>query len=514
MTNIFQNTEKSLEFLYSNYFLSLIIICIISLTLRIHFTNWEFPFESQDALIYLIQAQYIADGNFEILPNNIGWQSFLSIFFIILNFENNFQYMQVIRIVSIGISTATIPLVYFIARKFLDKKFAILAASFFAFDPNLIENSIFGITEPLFIFCSLLTIFFILHNKIKYLILVGVFCGLSLDIRLNGIVLLFVAIISIILLKVPQTEKTKKIVLLLVMFGISASPYFILDFQNYSSPFGEISLMPDIITQNVPPSAHPSYIELSFSEKLFSAISEEIKHVFRISIPFLALFVPFGIFSLISKIQFKEKILILVIIISLIVAIPQYFLSLEYRNLFLILPIFSVIGAIGIQILIQNKKNQNLFLLTLIIGLIFLSGNMLRERNEINMELYKEKELFGEFVATSFKGKIMGDLYTQIGHHVPDVKITNEGLIGNNELSLIGTGPPQKSINTLIEFIKNNKVNYIIIDDQYDTRSPELVQVYFNEEKYLFLKSIFVSHDEGYKNLNVKIFEVDYTKLE
>lgn len=512
--NVFQKIENKLEFIYSNYFVSLIIICSISLALRIYFTRFEFPLESQDAFLYLIQAQQIAIGNFNGLPNNIGWQIFLSIFFSFFNFENNFGYMQITRIVSIGIGIAAIPLVYFIGRKFLDKKFSLLAASFFAFDPNLIENSIFGITESLFIFCSLVTIFFILEGKFKHFMIAGIFSGLAFDIRLNGIVLLFVSLSSIFFVKSTSKQKIEKILLILVMFILAASPFFILDYQNDSNPIGSIFEIQNSINQNIPSNADPSQINLKFQDKLFIAITEEIKHIFRIIIPFLALFVPFGIISFISKIEFKEKIIILTIIFSLIVAIPQYFLSVEYRNLFLILPMFSIISAVGIQYFIKNKKNQNLFLLFMIIGIIFLSGNMLRERNDVNLELLEEEEEFGIFVGNSYEGKILGDLYTQIAHNLPNAKINNEGLVSNENLSLVGFGPPSKSIDDLMVFSKENKITYLVIDDKFEKRSPEFVNVYFNEKKYDFLNQVFNSVDEGYENLHVKIFKIDYDKLE
>ena len=514
MINVTEKIENKLEILYSNYFLTLTIICLVSLSLRLYFTRFEFPLESQDAFLYLVQAQQISNGNFIGLPNNIGWQTFLSIFFNFFDFKNNFEYMQITRIVSIGVGIITIPVVYFIGKKFLDKKFALLAASFFAFDPNLIENSIFGITESLFIFCSLITIFFILEGKFKHIIVAGIFSGLAFDIRLNGIVLLFISLTSIFLLKSSSKKKIEKILVVTVMFILAASPFFILNYQTTSNPIGSIFGIQESIEQSIPPSSDASQLDLKLQDKFFIAVTEEIKHIFRIIIPFLALFIPFGIISFISKMQFKEKIMISTIVFCLILAIPQYVLSVEYRNLFLILPIFSIISAVGIQYFIKNKKNQNIFLLFMIIGIIVLSGNMLRERNDVNLELLEEKEKFGVFVVNSLEGKIMGDLYTQIAHNLPNAKINNEGLISNENLSLVGFGPPSKSINDLMVYSKNHKINYLIIDDKYEKRSPEFVNVYFNEEQYSFLKQVFNSDDGGYKNLHVKIFEIDYNKLE
>ena len=177
---------------------------------------------------------------------------------------------------------------------------------------------------------------------------------------------------------------------------------------------------------------------------------------------------------------------------------------------------FSLIGAFGIQYLMETKPNKNLFLLMIIIGIIFLSANMLRERNDIDLDLLKEKEMFGKFVATSFKGKIMGDLYTQIAHNLPNARIVTDGIgnVRNDDSVLVGFGPPSKTILDLMNYAKQHEITHLVIDDNYEERSPQFVDVYFNEENYPYLKKIFNSDENGYKKLHVKVFEIDYNKLE
>ena len=89
MISIIEKTENKLEILYSKHIVSLVIICAIGFFLRLYFTRFDFPLESQDAFLYLVQAQQITQGKFEGLPVTSGWQFFLSLFFRPFSFENN-----------------------------------------------------------------------------------------------------------------------------------------------------------------------------------------------------------------------------------------------------------------------------------------------------------------------------------------------------------------------------------------------------------------------------------------
>ena len=145
MSTFLENIEDKLDVFSRNYFITILIICTISISLKIYFTPFDFPLESQDALVFLHQAKQLGQGSFEGIPSTYGWQAVLSFFFTIFPQETDYEYMNMLRIISIMISTSTIPVVYFFAKKFVEKRFALLASAFFAFDPNLIENSIFGI---------------------------------------------------------------------------------------------------------------------------------------------------------------------------------------------------------------------------------------------------------------------------------------------------------------------------------------------------------------------------------
>jgi hypothetical protein len=509
-----QIIENMIEYSYKKYFLILIIICSISISLKIFFTPFDFPLESQDALMYLHQAKQISIGNLQGIPTAYGWQSVLSFFFTVFPQETDYDYMNLLRSISIIISTGTIPAVFFFAKKFVDNRFALLAASFFAFDPNLIENSIFGISETLFLFLSILTLNFLFSNNHKLLYVAAIFAGLSLDVRLNGIILIIVTII-VIVTKPNLSSKNQKIFLTIILISISASPFWLQNIESSGNPFGGFIGIIKNAENSPPPSMESKLSQSSINDRFIHGITEEFKHIFRISIPFLVLFVPFGLLTIFSHFNYNNKILFLIIGITLIVSMPIYLRSIEYRNLFLLLPIFSIISVIGLQVILKNNNRKNIFIVLLVAGIILLSWNMLKDRSDYDSLIYSEKDNFGKYLAVNLEGKIMGDYYVEIARNLPNAQL---GIVGkeqlqNDQLKLIGFGPPSNSINDLMDFAKKYNITHIIIDDKLDVKSPTLIEIFYDESKFPFLEKIIDSHVEGFNQINVKVFKINFDLL-
>ena len=82
-------------------------------------------------------------------PINNGWPIFLSGFFTIFSFENSISYMELQRMVSVIISTFTFIPIYYLCKKFVNRSYSIIGAAIFAFEPRIIQNSLFGIADPL-----------------------------------------------------------------------------------------------------------------------------------------------------------------------------------------------------------------------------------------------------------------------------------------------------------------------------------------------------------------------------
>ena len=126
----------------------------ISLFLRIYITPFEIPL-SLDALEYYVFGYEIAiSQNYPlgILETNDGWSIFLSPFFTIFHNTDFMTLNFVQRILSIIISTFTIIPIYYLCKEFVNKKFAVIGSILFVLDPRIINNSILGVTESIYIF--------------------------------------------------------------------------------------------------------------------------------------------------------------------------------------------------------------------------------------------------------------------------------------------------------------------------------------------------------------------------
>ena len=154
---IINSIEKGLEKIVERKFLALFLVAILGIGLRVYFMPWEYPTNSPDAFVFMNEAINYSKGNFEQFNVRFIWPMFLSIFFQFSDDNSNLMtYTTIMRIVSIGVSIITIPVIYVIAKKFVSHKWAVICAAIFTLEANLVENSIFGITETIFILVGLL----------------------------------------------------------------------------------------------------------------------------------------------------------------------------------------------------------------------------------------------------------------------------------------------------------------------------------------------------------------------
>ncbi len=500
--------ESKLKKIYLSPYFSLGIIILIGLVLRIYFAPWNLPSDSPDAFVYMNEAYYYSRGEFSYV-SRVLWPFFLSLFLTFFEFDNSEGYLTITRIVSICVSVATAPILFIIAKRFVKEKYAIIAAALFIIEANIIENSIFGITEPLFILLGLLSFYFAIHPNKKYLLIAFIFAGLSLDVRLNGIVL-FILIICVFIIKHKSFKNDKKIILIGIgIFLLVISPIMFSNVNGGELPFYQVG---DIINQ-VASGEVATYDSLEESNSfniISSALKNELLHIFRISIPYLIIFFPFGLIVSLKNLNFQKKILFLTIIISLLVAIPQYTMSNEYRNLFFITPFLSILGAIGLQKLTDNIEFRKYFLICLIGGLVLLSGYFLQDRYDIDKEIVLEKYEVGGKIATNFEGKIMGHLRLQIMQHMPGI-ITVGYAERNSQISLWNPVVTIDTIPKLMEYVTENKIDYIVMDDIYDKKHfPIFKQILHNQENFPYLEKVYDAHQDGYTKINVQVFKINY----
>lgn len=507
--------ESKLEYLQSKPILTLTIVMLFGLSLRVYFTPWHLPTESFDALSLMIEGVEYSKGDFSSLSHRFLWPMFLSIFFLIFRFDSYFEYMTLVRIISIVISTLSIPVLYLISKQFVGVKYAILATVFFAAEANLVENSIFAITEPMFILLGLLSFYFIIQKNERYFPFAFVFAGLAFDTRINGIVLILILIVlSIIKIKSHRTSIKTLSIGFLLLFAIVAPInliYPILEGDRVLPYVGDaaatISKGQEYYS-TAQLSENPSSLDV-----VQNAIKNEIMNFFRVTIPYLIILFPYGIFISLKNINYEKKILFSVIIFSLIISIPQHTISNEYRNLFFMIPFLCIFSAIAFEKLIEKTELKNIFLVLLILGLILISANFLRERYDIDEEYFIEKDNFGKYVANNLDGNITGNIRLEIVRNMINVKSTT--YLFNEKLSLFDPGFPIDSVSELMNYCIQNKIDYLIIEqNKVEKHFPVFHKIEFNEDNLPFLKEIYDTEKSDYKKLKVKIFKINYEEYQ
>ena len=154
-----QNLIESKPKIFSrNAIICLGIIALSGFFIRFFYFPEGIPITLDGALYFWYANDLSISGTFPDnvnFPNN-GWPTFLSVFFYFFNSENFLDYMDLQRYVTIIISVSTIIPVYIsYVGKFCGYGLSLLGTVFFVFQPRIIENSLLGITEPLFIFLEL-----------------------------------------------------------------------------------------------------------------------------------------------------------------------------------------------------------------------------------------------------------------------------------------------------------------------------------------------------------------------
>ncbi len=509
-----QLVDNFLEKLFSRTVIVLTLVILLGVIIRIYFTPWDLPTNSPDAYAYMIESLAYAKGDFSYFSTRALWPVFLSVFFMLFKFEDYFGYITIIRIVSIGVSVSTIPILYLISNKFLEKKYAVLATILFTIESNLVENSIFGITEPMFSLLGLISFYCAINGNRKWLLIGFIFAGLTFDLRLNGIVLFIVMLIACRIHIKNQKQLIYTISIGIGIFLLVIFPHIIIPLNNESTPFPIINgVLVTISDKQVSSSTSNSASVSSSFDVIKNAGKNELLHIFRISVPFLIILFPFGMIIAFKEMNRQKFILFSCIVISFIIALPQYTISNEYRNLFFVTPFLTIFASLGIQKLVVNMELKNIFLVFFICGLILLSGYFLNERYTVDKEWIMEKDKIGKYIADNFRGNIMGHYYLETVRNMYNI---TPGVISTNEfLYVVNPGIPINTIDELMDYSIKNHVDFLVMEDMIDHKHfPIFASILHDEKNYSYLEKIFDTTDYGYKKIHTKIYKINYLEYD
>ena len=196
--------------------------------------------------------------------------------------------METQKIFSVLISISTTIPVYFLCKKFVQRKFALIGASIIAFDPRLMINSFLGITDPLFLLLSVTSLVLFLHSNKKAVYLSFVIVGLSSLVRTEGMAIFLV--LSIMFFIKYRNENYKIIfryLLILIIFGLVLLPLsaYRIDVTGNDYLFQRGLKHVDQIASNE-----------GYNDKLFEGLEIFSKYIIWVLIPNFIIFIPFGIF--------------------------------------------------------------------------------------------------------------------------------------------------------------------------------------------------------------------------
>jgi len=474
---------------------------------RLLFSHFELPLNSDNLQYFLNAVDYSLGESTIQKVHNPGWPIFLSFFFTIFDSNNYMEFMALQKTISIVISSLTTIPIYFIGKKFFSKELALLGCILFVFEPRIVQNSTFGISDPLYIIGITIAIVLILYSRKNFELFAFLILGLAIAIRSEGLFLIpaFV-IIYFWQKKVSKNSIIKILICLLIITSILSTITFYQNiesanqnlFSKIDSGINEIYTSPETTSAGNP-------INL-----LIDGLINFIKFLGWSQFPIWMIFVPAGfIILLISRNKSTGIIFTLLFFISLPTLYAFSFVN-DVRYLFPLYPIFSILALFLLDKFYQNKKNFSIIKIGIVTGLI-ISSSLFLIWKDIDIENENEKlELMEKILDEE---KIVNYFGNELSYRIP---ITLEKInfpTGSNEIFQHTMKVVNISrVNSFEEYMEigiKGGLTHLVIRENNDYTF--LDDIFKNEENYSFLTKEYDSKDEGYE-IHLKIFKVDYEK--
>ncbi len=512
------NEYEGNKFSIKKICLLLTSILIGSFIIRIYFLNFEIAL-TNDALNYFFYALDIKI-NHQLPINyslaNPGWGIFLSTFF--SNFESNnvIDYMNLQKILSITISSLTILPTYFLCKKFFNKSYSLLGALIIGFEPHLIQNSLFGISDSLYIFLIVISFFLYLNKNKKIMFISFLIIGIATIIRSEGIFVLMTFLIMIICRSDRIERKIIDIIISGLIFLIILSPILLIQTEIYGDDmvFGRIIGTIDAHTVNSKDTTYPTGLDF-----IFNGIQNFPKYLGWSLIPFFLPFLPIGFVLMFKNWNYKIKTVFTGLVLMSIPAFYAYAINIqETRYIFFLYPLFVILSLITIEKIIKKFNIKIIFVG--IICFIIISSSVYCilkiDNNQINEYFIIAKKI-------TETTKVINDYnkseYLEPLNYPKDFnefkKIFELDRIDKESTRFAIPQQVSKILNSnqqdIINFIDSNKNNltHIIVENENEIM---FYDIFINEENYPFLKKEFDSIENKF-SYKIKIFKIDYTKF-
>lgn len=505
--NLVKNSKFSTGF--SKYTGFLLIIIGTALLIRFYYFPSEVPLNN-DALYYFWYSSDIYQTGTlpkDWSPTNNGWSIFVSFFFTIFDSKDIYTLMWIQRLLSVLISVLVSIPVYFLCKKFVARKFAIIGTALIAFDPRLMINSFLAVTDALYLLLITTSLVLFLFSNKKLVYFSFVFVSLATIIRGEGI--FFLISLSVLFCIKYRKEKYKlifnyTIILTIILLIIIPITVYRIDVNGNDPLFTRsISSTNDVITEIIT-SENVSY-------RIFDGLKIFIYFLIWITIPNFIIFLPLGIFLIFQGRDFKKNTVIITILVTVIPAFYAYTFpampALDTRYLYVLLPMFSVLAVLAIEKIVGKLQKSNIIII-IIISAIIISSMLFYDYKKIDYE--HEKEAFEIMKKISSKVNGINYLYQESEYLITSQTIEQwPNTYSKMKFSIITIST--NNYNSIQDFIiesKDKGLTHIIIDDKNE-RQVFLKNIFFEEDNYPYLQKIYDSEIDGF-TYHVKVFEIDY----
>lgn len=526
----------------------LIIISLISLCLKLYTTEFS-SLPPEDVFGYTLRAFSHNNGDFtEPARKTLGWSLVISPFFKLVDSDYFLDYVNVVRILSLSISTILIFPMYLLARRFTNEKYSLVAAFLLAIEPHLNHNAGLGLSEPLFILVMILSIYFILTKDTRLFCLSFLLAGVMWWIRFNGIVMLPILLLILIL----NSKRSLKIIPVLLLctslFLIVTSPMLLQRYAQYGDPFyfsqsdtlytGEFVTVVAENTKGTSYSASNYIADYGMVQFIWKFVLGGLYNlgdqVIKLLYPYMIVLLPMGMFFSFRAFDQNSNYIKanwIVIIITLGSFITYFAVIQERRLIFHLIPFFIIFAIIPIQRLVeyglstfsfsQKQKNYSLVIVLSIALLLAITFTLRYDLTDTTKE--QEKIELGQYLLSQHEGKILdtgnaleGLVYAKIesqSNNFKNYMIKNDLDAKNEKIQTISLYA--KSMTDFITVAEQHDLKYVIInrDEVTTVWYPFFENVYDSESSYPYLVKITDSTQLGFKKLNVKVFQIDYNKF-
>jgi len=511
-----------------NSLICLGIIVFAAFIIRFFYFPDGIPITLDGGGIFWYANDLSISGSFPVnvnMPNN-GWSTFLSFFFYFFNSNNFLDYNDLQRYITITISVITIIPVFILCRKFCGNGLSLLGTVFFVFQPRVIENSLMGITEPLFILLELSCLVLFLQNNWKLKYLSFAFLALACLVRYEAIVLILP--LSFLFLFKNRRDKTiiPRFLIAISIFLLVLLPMLFvrMDTLGYDGVFSHSVASVEAYTIGAK-TVHGN-----------EAVSSLINSTARAVFPIFFIFLPLGIFGFFRRRNFDKYVILLFLIFM---SIPIIYVSVreiaEPRYYLTLFPILSLLSLYTVKEITRKFDKTKLILIitgitVLSLSIVYLDYTKIDYQHEleayqIGLEVHKKTSVINKYAPEDKYVHNKDQIFWNLGTF-PVLQSETELKVKAIRTYDMDTCLKEKpsadlavcrqydfaSLNEFIDSGKNNGLTHIIADK--NSNRPEFLRdVFNNEEKFPYLTKIYDSSEHGYE-YHLKIFRIDYEKFQ